>query len=103
MAKVVEAANGTGTVTLHVTGLLDSTLWTVDIDGGNVAHPNENVEIAFKTGADVTPLTMDTVEVHLTKPEMARFMHAQAHGGAVAVVSDGTREGYAEFSSAEAG
>jgi hypothetical protein len=34
---------------------------------------------------------------------MARFMQAQAHGGAVAVVSDGTREGYAEFSSAEAG
>jgi hypothetical protein len=103
MAKVVEGANGTGTVTLHVTGLLDSTLWSVDIDGGTVARPNENLEIAFKTGVDLTPLTTDTVQLHLTKPEMARFTHAEGHGGVVAVVSDGTREGYAEFSGAEAG
>jgi hypothetical protein len=34
---------------------------------------------------------------------MARLTHAEGHGGVVAVVSDGTREGYAEFSGAEAG
>jgi hypothetical protein len=64
---------------------------------------SENLEVAFKTGVDITPLAMDTVQVHLTKPEMARLTHAEGHGGVVAVVSDGTREGYAEFSSAEAG
>jgi hypothetical protein len=96
-AKVTEAKSGTGTVTLRVTGLLDAQRWTVDIDGGTIALPNERVEIAFKTGADVTRLTVDTVRIHLTKTEMAAFVKAQKAGGVVAIVSDGLRVGYAEF------
>jgi hypothetical protein len=97
MASVVESANGTGTVTLKVAGLLDAQRWSVDIDGGTIARPYENVEIAFKTGSDLTRLATDTVRIHLTKTEMAAFLHARAHGGVVAEVSDGTRVGYAEF------
>ena len=97
-AKVAELSNGDGTVTLHVSGLLDAQRWTVDIDGGTVARPNERVEIAFKSGADITRLTMDTVRIHLTKTEMHAFLNARKSGGVVAVVSDGSRLGYAEFS-----
>ena len=97
-AKVAELSNGDGTVTLHVSGLLDAQRWTVDIDGGTVARPNERVEIAFKSGADITRLTMDTVRIHLTKTEMHAFLNARKAGGVVAVVSDGSRLGYAEFS-----
>ena len=97
-AKVVESTNGTGTVTLHVSGMLDAQRWTVDIDGGTVARPNERVEIAFKAGADVTRLTMDTVRIHLTRTEMHAFLNARKTGGVVAVISDGSRLGYAEFS-----
>ncbi len=89
--------SGTGTVTLRVTGLLDAQRWTVDIDAGTIARPNEGVEIASKAGADVTRLTMDTVRIHLTKTEMAAFAKAQKAGGVVAIVSDGLRVGYAEF------
>jgi|SRR5690349_5984143 hypothetical protein len=96
-AKVVEHANGSGTVTLRVSGLLDAQHWTVDIDGGTVALPNEKAEIASKAGADVTRLAMDTVRIRLTKAEMTAFMRARDHGGVVAEVSDGTRVGYAEF------
>jgi len=74
--------------------------WTVDIDGGTVARPNEGVEIAFKTGADLTRLAMDTVRISLTRTEMAAFLKAEKSGGVVAVVSDGVRIGYAQFGSA---
>lgn len=97
-AKVVESSNGTGTVTLRVSGMLDAQRWTVDIDGGTVARPNERIEIAFKAGADITRLTMDTVRIHLTRTEMHAFLNARKTGGVVAVVSDGSRLGYAEFS-----
>jgi hypothetical protein len=99
-ANVVEASGGTGTVTLRVTGLLDAQRWTVDIDAGTIARPNERVEIAFKTGADVTRLATDTVRIHLTKTEMAAFLKARTSGGVVAEVSDGMRVGYAEFAGA---
>ena len=80
-----------------MTGLLDAQRWSVDIDGGTIALPKEGSEIAFKTGADVTRLTMDTVRLHLTKAEMTAFVNAQKSGGVVAIVSDGLRVGYAEF------
>lgn len=96
-ATVAETSTGGGTVTLHITGLLDAVHWTVDIDGGTVARPNEQVEIAFKSGTDLTRLATDTVRIHLTKTEMTAFMHARKSGGVVAVVSDGSRMGYAEF------
>jgi hypothetical protein len=96
-ATVVESSADTGTVTLKVSGLLDAQRWSVDIDGGTVARPNEAVEIAFKSGADITRLASDTIRVHLTKTEMARFMRAEKSGGVVAEISDGVRIGYAEF------
>lgn len=96
-ATVVEAADKTGTVTLKLTGLVDEQRWTVDLEAGTITRPNERVEIAFKSGSDVTRLGTDTIRIRLTKAEMAAFLHARANGGAVAVVSDGTRLGYAEF------
>jgi hypothetical protein len=96
-ATVREAASGAGTIRLRVTGLLDAERWSVDIDGGTIARPNERDEIAFKSGADVTRLATDTVRIHLTKAEMASFLKARAKGGVVAEVSDGTRVGYAAF------
>jgi len=99
MARVTESASGGGTVVLRVSGLLDAVHWTVDIDGGSVARPNEAREIAFKTGTDLTRLAMDTVSIHLTRAEMTAFLKADKSGGVVAVVSDGVRVGYAQFGS----
>ena len=99
-AQVTETSAGGGTVVLRVSGLLDAVHWTVDIDGGTVARPNEGVEIAFKTGADLTRLAMDTVRISLTRTEMAAFLKAEKSGGVVAVVSDGVRIGYAQFGAA---
>ena len=99
-ASVAELQGGGATVTLKISGLLDAQRWTVDIDGGTVARPNERVEIAFKSGADVTRQATDTVQIHLTKTEMRAFLTAQKAGGVVAIVSDGMRQGFAEFSAA---
>ncbi len=93
----MKTSSGGGTVTLKVSGLTDAATWTVDIDGGTVARPNELREVAFKSGGDVTRLAMDTVRIHLTKGEMDAFLAARSHGGVVAVVSDGNRMGSAEF------
>jgi len=96
-ATVVEHPDGTGDVTLKVSGLTDASTWAVDIDGGTIARPDESREIAFKAGGDLTRLAMDTVLIHLSKPEMAAFMSAHRDGGVVAEVSDGVRVGYAQF------
>jgi hypothetical protein len=96
-ATVTETSAKTGTVTLRVSGLLDAVRWSVDIDGGTIARPNERVEIASKSGADLTRLATDTVRIHLSGAEMAAFLKAEKSGGVVAVISDGTRVGYAEF------
>ncbi len=96
-ATITEATDATGSMTLRVTGLLDAQHWSVDVDGGTIALPNERLEIASKAGVDVTRLATDTVRIHLTKTEMAAFLKAQKGSGVVAVVSDGSRVGYAEF------
>jgi len=96
-ATVRQLSGGGATVTLTVSGLLDDQPWFVDIDGGTVARPNEGMEIAWKAGSDVMRVDSDTIRVHLTKAEMARFLKAQSTIGVVATVSDGTRVGYAEF------
>jgi hypothetical protein len=96
-ATVTETSAKTGIVTLRVSGLLDAVRWSVDIDGGTMARPNERVEIASKSGADLTRLATDTVRIHLSGAEMAAFLKAEKSGGVVAVVSDGTRVGYAQF------
>ena len=96
-ATVTETSAKTGTVTLRISGLLDAVRWSVDIDGGTIARPNERVEITSKSGADLTRLATDTVRIHLSAAEMAAFLKAEKSGGVVAVISDGMRVGYAEF------
>jgi hypothetical protein len=98
-ATVSQTKNG-AEVILRVTGLMDAQRWTVDIDGGTLARPNERIEIAHKTGLDVTRLASDTVRIHLTSSEMAAFLRAEKSGGVVALVSDGSRLGAAEFTAA---
>lgn len=97
-ATVAELSGGEGTVTLKLTGLLSERRWTVDIDAGTIARPNERVEIASRAGDEVTRMGTDTVRIHLTRTEMAAFLRARKAGGAVAIVSDGARVGYAAFS-----
>ena len=99
-ATLAKLASGGGTMTIQVTGLLDAQRWWVDIDGGTIARPNEAQEVAFKSGSDVTRLAMDTISIHLTKAEMARFARFQAAGGVVVQVFDGSREGFAAFAKA---
>ena len=96
-ASVKELANGGGVMTLTLSGLLDARRWSVDVEAGTIAQPNERVEIAFRAGADVSRLASDTIRIQLTKAEMAAFLKAEAHGGVVAVVSDGALFGYAQF------
>jgi hypothetical protein len=85
-------------MTIQVTGLLDAQRWAVDIDGGSVARPNEREEVAWKSGGDVTRVDTDTITIHLTAAEVARFMKDLSGDGVVVLVSDGTRIGYASFS-----
>jgi hypothetical protein len=96
-ATLTKLAGGGGTMTIQATGLLDAQRWSVDIDGGTIARPNEAHEVAFKSGTDVTRLAMDTISIHLTKAEMVRFARYQAATGVVVQVFDGSREGFAAF------
>lgn len=96
-ATVTETAGGSGTVTLKISGLVANQSWSVDIDGGTAALPNERADIAFKAGSQVTRLGSDTVRIQLTKSEMAAFLKARSSGGVVAMVSDGLRVAAAEF------
>ena len=96
-ATVAELKGGVGTMTLKLSGLLGEQRWTVDVEAGTVALPNERIEIAFRSGEQVTRLGTDTIRIHLTRAEMAAFLKAQKSGGAVAIVSDGARVAYATF------
>ena len=97
MATLRELKAGGALVTLKLTGLVENERWLVDIDGGTIARPNENMEIAFRSGEQVTRLGTETIRIRLTKAEMSRFAKARRHGGVVAEVSDGTRIASAEF------
>ena len=99
-ATVAELKGGVGTMTLKLSGLLGDQRWTVDVEAGTVALPNERIEIAVRSGNQVNRLGTDTIRIHLTRAEMAAFLEAQKSGGAVAIVSDGARVGYAAFTGA---
>ena len=96
-ARIEVGKDGRGLVLMKLTGLVDDETWSVDIDGGTVAVPNENAEIAERAGTRVTRLGTDGLRIVLSKAEVAALMHAAKHGGAVAVISDGTREASVEF------
>jgi hypothetical protein len=96
-AKVVEAANGTGTMTITLDGLRADTRWTVDVDGGTLPDVRENAanEIAFRAGAGLDHTSNRTVTFQLTKHEMQDFATAVADRGVVVMVSDGINQSYA--------
>jgi hypothetical protein len=101
-AKVVEHANGTGTLTVKLDGLDADRPWTVDVDAGTVDRQIERAadEIAFRAGMGVERVSNDTVRVHLTKTEMHDFVRAQGSRGVVVMVSDGTNRSAAAFPAA---
>ena len=90
-------SNGDGTIRLKLTGLVNELPWTVDVDGGTTARPDESHEIAFKSGDEVVRIASDSIRIHLTKAEMAAFVRAQRREGVVIMVSDGTRLSAAEI------
>ena len=90
-ASVHRESNGTGVITLRLTGLVNELPWTVDVDGGTVAIPDELTGIDFMSGNEVDRVGMDTIRVHLTKADMATFIRTQRREGVVIFVSDGTR------------
>jgi hypothetical protein len=98
-ATVVQQADGTGVMTLKLTGLVDEQDWTVDIQAGTIEMPSEHVQIALKQGDDVTKVAPDTITVRLSKDELKAFAKAQQSSGVVVFVSDGTRLSAATFAS----
>lgn len=92
-ATLTKNSDGTGTLVLQLTGMINEQSWTVDVEPGFIQHPNDSNTIAFKQGTDVTRVTPDTIQVTLTKTEMDAYKHALASnpGGVTIFVSDGHR------------
>lgn len=99
---VLENANGTGTLTVTLSGLRPDAAWTVDIDAGTIANARETTtaEIAYRSGMGVEKLSSDTFRVHLTVAEMKDFLAARTGKGVVVLVSDGTNRSAATFKGA---
>lgn len=92
-ATVTKNADGTGTLVLQLTGMVNEQNWTVDVEPGYVQHPNAANTIALKRGSDVTRIAPDKIQVKLTKSEMQDYEHALSSnpGGVTVFVSDGHR------------
>jgi len=92
-ATVTRNADGTGTLLLQLTGMVNEQSWTIDVEPGYVQHPNAANTIAFKQGSEVTRIAPDKIQVTLTKIEMQDYDHALSAnpGGVTVFVSDGHR------------
>jgi hypothetical protein len=92
-ATLTKNSDGTGTLVLQLTGMVNSQNWTVDVEPGFIQHPNNSNTIAFKSGSDVTRVAPDKIQVTLKNSEMKDFEHALASnpGGVTVFVSDGHR------------
>jgi hypothetical protein len=92
-ATLTKNNDGTGTLVLQLTGMVNAQNWTVDVEPGFIQHPNDSNTIAFKSGSDVTRVAPDKIQVTLKKSEMKDFNHALAAnpGGVTVFVSDGHR------------
>lgn len=92
-ATLTKNNDGTGTLVLQLTGMVNAQDWTVDVEPGFIQHPNNSNTIAFKQGSDVTRIAPDKIQVTLKKSEMSDFEHALASnpGGVTVFVSDGHR------------
>ncbi len=90
-ATIARQADGTGLLTLQLSGMINEVSWTVDVDAGTLDRPQENVNIAHKAGDDVKRVEPDKIQVRLTAQEMDQFAKALANKGVVIFVSDGTR------------
>jgi hypothetical protein len=92
-ASLTRNADGTGTLVLQLTGMVNQTNWTVDVEPGAIQHPNSANTIAFKQGEDVQKVAPDKIQVGLTKTEMQDFQHALSANpaGVTIFVSDGHR------------
>jgi hypothetical protein len=90
-ATVTLNADGTGTISLQLSGLVNGAAWTVDVDGGTLDRPNELRSIAYRTGDQVKKVSPDTINIQLTKAEVDAFNTAYGNQGVVIFISDGSR------------
>jgi hypothetical protein len=90
-------ANGTGTVTLRLIGMVRAAPWVVEIDGGSATNPAIGDRVALRSGAGVARTGIDTLTIDLTKAEMQAFLHDLARDGVVVSVSDGVHESVASL------
>lgn len=90
-ATIQAQADGTGLLTLRLSGMVNEAPWTVDVDAGSLDRPLENASIAHKSGDEVKKIQPDTIQVRLTVQEMNQFSQALKANGVVIYVSDGTR------------
>jgi len=92
-ATIDQKADGTGLLTLQLTGMVNEENWTVYVEPGALQHPNDAVTIALKQGSEVTKVAPDKIQVNLTKAEMDALTHAlnSNPGGVTVFVSDGHR------------
>jgi len=102
-ATLTKNSDGTGTLVLQLTGLVNEENWTVDVEPGAVQHPNVANTIAFKQGTDVHKIAPDKIQVMLTKGEMQDFNHALSANpaGVTIFVSDGHRLSAATLTSTQ--
>jgi hypothetical protein len=96
---VTQAADGTGTITVTLHGLVPDAAWSVDIDSGTSLRFNDlnRVDIATRNGMGVEKVSSDTFRIHLTASEMKRFNSERSKNGVTVLVSDGTNRSAAVF------
>ncbi len=102
-AQLTKNSDGTGTLVLQLTGMVNQENWTVDVEPGAVQHPNSTNTIALKTGTDVLKTAPDKIQVKLTLSEMQDFNHALSSNpaGVTIFVSDGHRLSVATLTSTQ--
>jgi hypothetical protein len=96
---VTQAADGSGTITVTLHGLVPDAAWSVDIDSGTSLRFNDlnRVDIATRNGTGVEKVSSDTFRIHLTASEMKRFNSERSKNGVTVLVSDGTNRSAAVF------
>jgi hypothetical protein len=95
---VTKNANGTGTLTVHLTGLRADRAWAVDIDGGKTTTSRETAEIAFRSGFGAEAVSSRTFTIHLTKAQMEAYLDTAASSGIVLRLRDAADASAAMFS-----
>jgi hypothetical protein len=98
-ATVVKNANGSGTVTLKLSGLRADTTWTADIDGQATKTDTlaDHRQLRFASGVTADKVSSDTLRIQLTAEQMSWFLRERAASGVAITVTDGSSQATASF------